>query len=484
MAVSIVRIYRKAHNPMLRPKSKSTPMYNPDDLPMTDDDIQALQDLARRFTNGTPSDPNPNPDIQALQDLARRFTNGTPSDPNPNPNDLDIYTGELWSYLTNLRNTMSDIQPGQYKTQPFDDEVPDADAPWWGKHETPQHIHAQTRWVTDDGCEFKRFNDAADHARLLECIWMPAYDSIKKATESQAYALSRDATDLSNTIIQTLHTMPSPTNLLECIWMPAYDSIKKATESQAYALSRDATDLSNTIIQTLHTMPSPTNNDEPNPITENVQNIIKNGSNTVLNTIEQLKNLKRKAARIEALEPLEQWVSEHTCRFIEDDGLPCTSLETTLTLEFGPACDYHAARIEALEPLEQWVSEHTCRFIEDDGLPCTSLETTLTLEFGPACDYHANAELNACSICGALANHACYVCNKPLCSEHEHRHPASDEYDDRSEKHVQKHQRMVALRQAVLEKVMQEIELKTRSELSEPSMLPPIIPDDATDNAI
>lgn len=366
MAVSIVRIYRKAHNPMLRPKSKSTPMYNPDDLPMTDDDIQALQDLARRFTNGTPSDPN------------------------PNPNDLDIYTGELWSYLTNLRNTMSDIQPGQYKTQPFDDEVPDADAPWWGKHETPQHIHAQTRWVTDDGCEFKRFNDAADHARLLECIWMPAYDSIKKATESQAYALSRDATDLSNTIIQTLHTMPSPTN-----------------------------------------------NDEPNPITENVQNIIKNGSNTVLDTIEQLKNLKRKAARI-----------------------------------------------EALEPLEQWVSEHTCRFIEDDGLPCTSLETTLTLEFGPACDYHANAELNACSICGALANHACYVCNKPLCSEHEHRHPASDEYDNRSEEHVQKHQRMVALRQAVLEKVMQEIELKTRSELSEPSMLPPIIPDDATDNAI
>ena len=146
MAVSIVRIYRKAHNPMLRPKSKSTPMYNPDDLPMTDDDIQALQDLARRFTNGTPSDPN------------------------PNPNDLDIYTGELWSYLTNLRNTMSDVQPGQYKTQPFDGEVPDADTPWWDKHETPQHIHAQTRWVTDDGCEFKQFSDAADHARLLECI--------------------------------------------------------------------------------------------------------------------------------------------------------------------------------------------------------------------------------------------------------------------------------------------------------------------------
>lgn len=354
---------------MLRPKSKSTPMYNPNDLPVT------------------------NADIQMLQDLAQRFTNGTPTNPEPDTNDLDIYTGKLWDYLTNLRNKMSDIKPGQYEPQAyaeFDDEVPDADAPWWDTHETPQHIHAQTRWVTDDGCEFKRFNDAADHARLLECIWMPPYDAIKNATESQAYALSRDAEDLSTTIVQTLRNMPTADN-----------------------------------------------SGKPNPIIENTQNIIKNGANTLFDTIEQFKNLKNKAARI-----------------------------------------------EALEPLEQWVSEHTCRFIEDDGLPCTSLETTLTLEFGPACDYHANAELNACSICGALANHACYVCNKPLCSEHEHRHPASDEYDDRSEKHVQKHQRMVALRQAVLEKVMQEIELKTRSELSEPSMLPPIIPDDATDNAI
>lgn len=351
---------------MLRPKSKSTPMYNPDDLSVTNDDIQALVDLAARFASGTPSDPD------------------------PDPNDLDIYTGALWDHLTNLRNQMSNIEPDQYKTQPFDDEPFDIDTPWWDNRKTPRHIHAQTRWVTDDGREFKRFIDAADHARLLECIWMPPYDAIKNATESQAYALSRNAEDLSTTIGQTLRNMPTADN-----------------------------------------------SGEPNPIIENTQNIIKNGANTLFDTIEQFKNLKNKAARI-----------------------------------------------EALEPLEQWVSEHTCRFIEDDGLPCTSLETTLTLEFGPACDYHANAELNACSICGALANHACYVCNKPLCSEHEHRHPASDEYDNRSEEHQQKHQRMVALRQAVLEKVMQEIELKTRSELSEPSMLPPIIPDDATDNAI
>lgn len=324
-------------------------MYNPDDLSVTNDDIQALVDLAARFTSGTPSDPD------------------------PDPNDLDIYTGALWNHLTNLRNQMSDIEPDQYKTQPFDDEPFDIDTPWWDNRKTPRHIHAQTRWVTDDGREFKRFIDAADHARLLECIWMPPYDAIKNATESQAYALSRNAEDLSTTIVQTLRNMPTADN-----------------------------------------------SGEPNPIIENTQNIIKNGANTLFDTIEQFKNLKNKAARI-----------------------------------------------EALEPLEQWVSEHTCRFIENDGLPCTSLETTLTLEFGPACDYHANTELNACSICGALANHACYVCNKPLCSEHEHRHPASDEYDNRNEEHVQKHQRMVALRQAVLEKVMQEIELKTRSELSD-----------------
>lgn len=322
---------------MSQSPSKPTPMYNPDDLPMTDDDIQALQDLARRFINGTPKEPN------------------------PNPNDLDIYNGALWDQLMALRNRMSDIEPGRYESQPFDDEVPYTDTPWWNNRETPRHIHAQTRWVTDDGCEFKQFIDAADHARLLECIWMPPYDAIKKATESQAYALSRDTTSLSTAIIETLHD--------------------PATQ---------------------------TNDDESNRIAKQMQKLIKSGSGTVLENIKQIKALKSKASRI-----------------------------------------------EALEPLEQWVGEHTCRFIEDDGLPCTSLETTLTLEFGPACDYHSNAKLNACSICGALANHACYVCNKPLCSEHEHRHPASDEYDNRSEEHVQKHQRMVALRQAVLEKVVQ-----------------------------